>query len=158
MSNEFLKAADDARRLLAGFSAVATVADAFEKVGGLQQAKAEAEKAIPKLKAEAAAASAELAQARADLKQAKEDAKDIVAKANDAASGILADAQRKAVEAAEASDAASASAKATLDAMFAGADARIADLQAAHDKLAGEVKDLEARADRARAYLQKLAT
>ena len=43
MSNELLQAADEARRLLSGFTAVQTVADALAKVGGLQQAQAEAD-------------------------------------------------------------------------------------------------------------------
>lgn len=40
--NEFLQAADDARRLLAGFKAVAVVADAFEHAGRVIQARDEA--------------------------------------------------------------------------------------------------------------------
>lgn len=81
MSNEFLQASDDARRLLAGFAAVQTVADAFAKVGTLQQAQAEAESALASLTDARDAARADLVAARAELDKVTTDTQALVAQA-----------------------------------------------------------------------------
>lgn len=97
--NELLKAADDAKRLLSGFKAIATVADAFEKVGQLQQAKTEAESSLATLQAA-------ITQAKTEVAHAKTKASDLVAKgeakadellraAEDAAKQMLDDAEAK---------------------------------------------------------------
>jgi chromosome segregation ATPase len=96
MSNEFLKAADDARVLLRGFNAVATLANAFEKAGSIVQAMEEAEKALPALQADTESAKAELKQAKADTQKAKDDAKKVTAEAKQVADGIVSAASVKA--------------------------------------------------------------
>ena len=74
MSNEFLQAADDARRMLRGFAAVEQVAKAFEQVGTLQQAGVEAQAALVKLQAD-------LDATRAKVVGAQAEAADVVARA-----------------------------------------------------------------------------
>jgi esterase/lipase len=116
MSNEYLQAAQDAKRLLSGFAAVATVAAAFEKVGSLQQAQDEAENALAILQGQIAAAKDELAAAGVSLAgvndaaltataEAKSTAEHIVFVAQQAADGIVMQAKQFADEAATASEA-----------------------------------------------------
>lgn len=157
MSNEFLQAADDARKLLRGFAAVQQVADAFDKAGSAVQAQAEAEAALeatkPKLlkakeaveKAKQAAIDAQVQadQIRADAQA--EAAAIVVAAKGDAASIVaVADEHRKAQETLLESAVLSISVETT---------AKIAE----RDAMILEVTDLERRADEARAYLAKLA-
>lgn len=156
MSNEFLKAADDAKRLLKGFAGIQQVADAFEKAGSAIQAQEEAEKAIPKLQAEAAELITAVGQAKLDVKSAKQDAKDIVAKAQEAAEGILLDANNKAQLVKSEADNFYSTTKTGCEAMVNQAMAKVDEAVAQRDAMAAEVKDLEARADKARAYLAKL--
>lgn len=58
--NNLIQAAADARRLLKGFAGIAAVADAFEDVGKLQQAKGEAEAALDVLRNQFAEVQAEI--------------------------------------------------------------------------------------------------
>jgi chromosome segregation ATPase len=156
MSNEFLKTADDAKRLLKGFAAIQTVADAFEQVGSLQQAKTEAEKAIPKLQAQVSEVNAELDKAKADVKAAKAEAKDIVSKAKDGAEQIIAEAQRKSEEIAAASALSLNQAKTKEAEAVAGAQDLVSQLEAKRNALNTEVATLEAKVEKAKSYIAKL--
>lgn len=92
MSNEFIQAADDANRLLNGFAAVRTVADAFAKVGLLQQAQAEAEAALAEAAAAIADARAELCAAKTEGEQVLAETQAVVAQAALRAAGTVNDA------------------------------------------------------------------
>ena len=118
MANEFLSAADDVRRLLRGFAGAQAAADAFEKVGSLQQAGDEAAARLAKLQPQIAAAQAELAALRAE--------KDVV-HADQRASELLADAQARAAAA------------------TAQAQSEVEQARAQRDALVAEVADLERR-------------
>ena len=154
---EMTQAADDARRLLRGFRAFEEVAKALDAAGSALQAKEEAEKALAAIAPQLMDAQAELIVFKAQVKMAKQDAKDIVAKANEAADGIRLDATIKAEQIAGAVEVAKADAFAQITDAADRADAELQSKQAQRDALGVEVLDLEARADKARKYLAKLA-
>ncbi len=155
--SDFLKAADDARRLLRGFKAFEEVAAALEMAGIAQQTKAEAESKLAFLltKIETAKVEAEEQAGKnaAAIAAAEQRAADIVAAAGAKALTIVADAQAEAAETAAIVSREKLAAEERLAADVAAAAAA----QIQRDELAAEVKDLEARAEKARAYLAKLA-
>jgi chromosome segregation ATPase len=156
MSNTYIKAADDALRFLKGFAAIKEVADAFAEVGSLQQARTEAEAALPGLRAQADAARAELKQAQDDAQQVKDKAKKTTAEAKQVADGIVSAASSKADSVKAAADSYyETTVQATKQAEADAALRALADT-ATRAAIEVEVKDLEARAEKARAYLAKL--
>jgi colicin import membrane protein len=155
--SDFLKAADDARRLLRGFKAFEEVAAALEMAGIAQQTKAEAESKLAFLltKIETAKVEAEEQAGKnaETVAAASKRAEEIVAAAGAKAVAIVADAQTKA---ANETQKAVADRKAAEDAR-AAAFAEAAEVMTKRDALLAEVSDLEKRVDKARAYLAKLA-
>lgn len=153
---DFLKAAADARRLLAGFKAIDQVAAAFEHVGSLQQATDEAQTQLDKLRAEIDTAKVRLAQLQSDRAQAQKSATSVLMQAEEAAR-----AQRDAAsqEAAAVVDAAHQQA-ADIVAQAEVERAKVMDAaEAAHQMVQtaqAETKALEARAEKARTYINKL--
>ena len=153
---DFLKAAADARRLLAGFKAIDQVAAAFENVGSLQQAMTEAQVALSELRAEVETTKAHRAQLHADRDHAQKAAQSVLMQAEEAAR-----AQR---------EAASQEAAAIVDAAHLQADDIVAQAEAERKKameaaeaaleqvkaVQAETRALEARAEKARAYINKL--
>lgn len=97
MSNDLIKAADDARRLLRGFKAFAEVADALESVGQLELRAKEATNILVGLQAQVAAAQTNLEVTRLETLEIMADAKSaagkLTAKAEVKASEILGAAQ-----------------------------------------------------------------
>lgn len=157
MSNEFIKAADDARRLLRGFRAFEEVAAALAKTGEIVQARAEAETALAALQpqiAEARAAVSEaMAQADKILADAREEGERITGAAGAKALVLVADAETSAQNIVFEAE----GVKVKAEELRAVAHKEAADALDKRDLLAAEVKDLEARAEKARAYLAKLA-
>lgn len=157
MSNDFLKAADDARRLLRGFKAFEEVAAALEAAGIAEQSKTEALKDVESLRVQIASEKAELAAAKKDAAEARAKAKELIEQAELKAAALLEHTQQKAIAAAEKvrgeADAYLAAKTAEVDAVVnqqRKAEARVGSLSV-------EVKELEARVEKARAYLAKLA-
>ena len=155
--SEFLKAADDARRLLRGFKAFEEVAKALELAGVADQRKAEAESKLAFLLVQIETAQAEAdekaAKHAADEAAAKQRADEIVAAAGAKALQIVADAQTTAANA----ELQAASVTRAAEERLALANAEVAVVQSSREDLAAEVKDLEERAEKARKYLAKLA-
>lgn len=153
----FLKAADDARRLLRGFKAFEEVATALESAGKAEQTKAEAESKLAFLLVQIETAKIEaaeqVAQNAAMLAEAQKQAEQITAAASAKAMALVADAQTQAVNIELAAEGVKAKAQALLAQAQAEVD-QAADKRAA---LAAECDALEKRADKARAYLSKLA-
>lgn len=157
MSNDFLKAADDARRLLRGFKAFEEVAAALEAAGIAEQSKTEALKDVESLRVQIASEKAELAAAKKDAAEARAKAKELIEQAELKAAALLEHTQQKAIAAAEKvrgeADAYLAAKTAEVDSVVnqqRKAEARVGSLSV-------EVKELEARVEKARAYLAKLA-
>ena len=157
MSNEFLQAADDAKRLLSGFAAVATLAAAFEKVGSLQQAQGEAEAALAAMLPKVAEAMAQVTQAEENMRAAEREAMVIVANAKAQAADIAIDAQNKADLVLANAESNAAGVRATVQAALDSAEHDIAEAAAKRDAIYAECEALEIRANDARAYLAKLA-
>lgn len=152
-----IKAADDARRFLRGFKAFEEVAAALEHVGTLEQRAAEARQVLAELQPQIEAAKAEAASAEVKaasiIGDAQIHAEQIKVAAAAKAEALVADADTKAqniVLQAQAD-------KTKAEDARAAATAETAEVLTKRDKLLIEVKDLEARADKARAYLAKLA-
>lgn len=156
--NEYLKAADDAKRLLAGFKAVATVADAFEKVGQLQQAGGEAQATLTQARGELIAAKTELDSAKAKAQETRTNADELMRK-TESHVAMLKDEATK--EAAAVVASAKEQAKATRDQLQMDCDAAnqaVSDAQAKRDALNAEVNLLENKLDTLKAQAAKLLT
>lgn len=156
MSNSNLKAADDARRLLRGFAGIAEVADAFERVGSLQQAESECTASLAKLRDELTAThnaieAAELEALRVRA-EAEREAEQAAAAASAKAMALVADAQTQAVNI----ELAAEGIKAQAQALLAAAQAETQQATAKRDALEAECAELDKRAAKARAYLAKL--
>ena len=108
--SQLMKAADECRKLLRGFQAFEEVASALERVGSIEQAQKEAEKAIASLNKQIADAKDDLVRIQAENAEAKAKAKvdiekrleeasaealDIVFKAKAEAKNVIEDAQLK---------------------------------------------------------------
>ena len=156
MSNEYLKAADDAKRLLAGFKAVATVADAFEKVGSLVQAEKEATKALADINKQLEAARKDLSALGAAAASTKEESEILLAEAKRSAKETVDAATKKA-------NAILAAGNEQRDALVTSAEAMMA---TARDKAQAyeldvsvkikELADLEEKIEKVRAQAAKL--
>lgn len=156
-ATDMIKGADDARRLLRGFKALDDLAVLLDSAGAAVQAKEEADIALAGLREQIAALHVELEQAGAAVLAAKDDAKGIVANAKAAASDIVTNAER---DAAAKMDDAAAGAIARLAGYHAEIEKSLATLEALKKDaadVAGEVQALEARAEKARTYIAKLA-
>lgn len=157
MSNEFIKAADEARRLIRGFQALDSVAAALDKAGAAIQAKTEAEAALSGLHKEIADAHAQLDAAKADAKaeidNAKAKAKKIVDDAAAKADELILGAQAKLDAERAKYEADVQKAAHDLAAALAAAD----EAEARRDTALRELADIEAKIEKARAYLAKLA-
>lgn len=152
-----IKAADDARRLLRGFKAFEEVAAALEAVGTLEQRAAEANKVLadlaPQIEAGKAEVAAAYAKADAIVLDAKADAEKVAGVAGAKAMTLVADAETKAQDILLEAE----GIKVRAEEVRAVAHAEAAEALTKRDKLAAEVKDLEARAEKARNYIAKLA-
>jgi predicted nucleic acid-binding Zn-ribbon protein len=157
MSNEFLQAADDANRLLAGFSAVKTLADAFAKVGQIQQVQAEAEARLAELNPKVDQARAQIAEAEATLRAAELQARTLVADAQAEASVILVNAQAEAQTVQAGADSYVLQKHVEADTAFVAAQAALQAVAEQHAAISLEVQAFETRVAEARAYLAKLA-
>ena len=156
MSNQFVQAADDARRLLRGFKAFEEVAQALELTGNVVQAKAEAEATLAALQPQIEAAKAELADVKAQAKAAKAKSADTVDAAERQADLVTASAQAKADDLMAAAAQAMAQAKAdAADLAVAGA-AALAKATEARDAVAAETQALQAKLDELKAQATKL--
>lgn len=156
--SDYLKAADEARKILRGFKAFEEVATALELAGTSVQAKAEAEAALVVLRSDIATAVRDVADAKAEAERARVAANKATADAKTAADGIVAGARSKADAIVSAAEALAESKAETGQLAQADADTLLALTGAKADALLAEVKDLEARAENARAYLTKLAS
>ncbi len=157
MSNNFLKAADDAKRLLRGFKAFEEVAAALEMAGIAEQSKAEALKDVESLRAQIASEQAELAAAKKDVAEARAKTKELIEQAELKAAALLDQAKQNAISEAEKIR---GDADAYLAAKTAEADRVLnqrREVEACIDSLSVEAKELEARVEKARAYLATLA-
>lgn len=156
MSNEFLQTADAARRLLAGFSAVAEVAKAFEDVGRLEQRKAELEPAVLGLKAEHDNLTQDLADARAAIDAAKLEASSVRINADAEAARVMADARAAAARLADESEEQRRLALAEHDRAVVAQGEELQALRGQRDTLAQELSDLESKIERARAKMAEI--
>jgi hypothetical protein len=152
-----IKAADDARRLLRGFKAFEEVAAALEAAGTIEVRVAEAQKLLADLGPQIDAAKGDLAEVQAQAVQirtaAKEKAEIIAGTAGAKALTLMADAEAKAQEIVLEAE----GIKVRAEEVRAVAHKEAADALGKRDLLAAEVKDLEARAEKARNYIAKLA-
>jgi colicin import membrane protein len=156
MSNEFIQAADEARRLLRGFKSFDEVAQALELTGNVVQARAEAEAALEALKPQIETAKTELAEIKAQAKAAKAKSADAVEASERQADRVLASAQGKADDLMAAAAQAMAKAKAdAADLAMAGA-AALAKAIEARDAVAAETTALQAKLDTLKAQATAL--
>lgn len=155
MSNN-LKAADDVRRLLRGFAGLAEVAEAFERVGTLDQAEAEATKRLAELRAAVAEETQLLAVRRDEAAKIKADAKVQAEQATGAAQAkaltIVADAQTAAAN----TELAAEQIKAQAQALLAQAQAEVMAALTKREQLEADCDALEKRLATAQAQIAKL--
>ena len=157
MSNLYLQAAEDAKGLLSKFETVKKVAEAFALVGGLQQAQAEVEAALPKAQAELAMVRNDVANEKVMLDTIRAEAKKTTANAKTVAEGIVEAAHAKAKAAIHEAEVSVLEVQGRERTTTANAAAEVAAATTKRDELLAEVKELESRADKARRYLSKLA-
>lgn len=156
MSN-LKQSADDARRLLRGFKAFEEVATALDNAATLEQRESELKTSIEVLSKERDGLAGEVREAKERVAKARDAANTTLDKANAAAEAARNDAATAAFElitkAREEASTIVSAAQAAADTLSRQAT----EVAAVRDKLAAEVKDLEARAEKAQAYLKKLA-
>lgn len=145
--NELLQAAEDAQRLLRGFTGVQVVADALARAGTVEQQRVEAQTALDALQPQIVAARADLAQLQADAElvtsKAQEiatritaDAYALVAEASAKAQALVLDAQVEALHAKAQAESFVASCAAEVDKRMAMVQAASDELTALNDKIA----------------------
>jgi chromosome segregation ATPase len=147
MSNKYLEAADEARRLLQGFSAVQKVADAFEEVGMLEQARTEAQAALDALQPQIADAKAQITTAEETMRAAELQAATLVAEAEDKAAKVATDAQAVLAEAQSKAQGIESGAAEVADRVVSLAHANADEAIAKRDALAAETATLQAKLD-----------
>jgi hypothetical protein len=152
----YLQAADDARRFLRGFAAIKELADAFESVGTLEQARTEADAALARLAPQIAVATTQVADAEKVMREADLYVLNKAADAQAAAEAVLAAAYAEAVTVRADAEALVEKAKAQAGGILSEAERLALDVSDVRDKMQAEVKALELRAADARAYLAKL--
>lgn len=154
--NEYLQAADDANRLLRGFAGVQKIADAFGKVGQLQQAGDEAEARLKSLAANVETSRGMLSVAEQSLKEARASARDVLQSADKHA----ANAQREAVEAVaqtrQECDRLVKAARVDANAVLTEARAEVAKINERQRALSNEVAELVKKRDEHAAFIAKL--
>lgn len=156
MSNEFIQAAEDANRLLAGFSAVATLSAAFAQAGKVQQAQAEAEARLAELQPMLGKAKDDIAHAEQTLRAAELEAKQVIADAETQAITIKSMAQKEATEIVSDAFNKADEIRGQCEANTNAANEHVASITAQHTAISLEVEALESRVEKARAYLAKL--
>jgi len=156
MSNEFIQAADDARRLLSGFRAIETVAAAFEKAGSVEQARAEAEAALAALLPQIEAGKAALAEARVQAKAVAAKAADVEAAASVRAAEITDAALIEANELKAAAASVLADAKTQVAELVAASDRSLAVATEARNAVEAETMALQAKLDALKAQAAAL--
>lgn len=156
MSNEYIQATDDARRLLRGFKAFEEVARALELAGTAQQAQSEAEKALAGLNAQIEAAKVEQAEAKAAAKDAKAKAADAMAESKEKANGIVAEAQAQADAIKAESQAMLERANAEAEAIVTRATNAASVVRSQRDALDAEVNELQGKLDNLQAQIKKM--
>jgi cell division septum initiation protein DivIVA len=153
---DYLKAAADARRLLAGFKAIDTVAAAFEHVGDLERAGAEAKTRLDQLTIENQAARDLLTATKAEAHGVKAKAAAALEEAKKKAEGIVAEAHAAAGRTARQADEDASSVLAAAEELRVTAEKAVRAAEVERDRLLAEVKALEARVEKARQYIAKL--
>lgn len=157
MSNEFIQAADDARRLLRGFAAIETVAAAFENVGQLEQRKGEVEALLKELAKEVQGATDTLRDTIEKVEIANAEAKRMTADAKVVADGIKSSAEARLRAAEEHAASIVREAQIAKDNVTTLAEIHLGEIEVQRNVLLAEVEALEARAAEAKAYLAKLS-
>ena len=156
MASDLIKAADDARRLLRGFTALAQVAEALEQVGQLEQRGVEAQARLDALLPQ-------IEVAKTDVLVAKGKAKQITADAEEKATKLVAAAEVSATKTVvKAEDEAQAKQMLAERSLAQAADREAAALASAaraletRDALLKECEALEVRLAKAQASVAKL--
>lgn len=154
---DYTQTAEDARRLLRGFAAVESLAKAFDEAGQLEQTITTNKVAAGAAQAELASLRERVAQENAVLAAVREQvaAKEVAAKAE--ADRIVAAAHAEAKAAIIAAEASVLEVQELERTATSNAEAAAAAALDQRDKLLAEVTELEQRAEKARAYLTKLA-
>lgn len=145
MSNEYIQAADDANRLLAGFAAVQTVAAAFAKVGSLQQAEEEARAALEVLQAQALIAGEQRDAAKLEAESLTDRMATLQSDAQAQAFAVVTEAQDKADKLVVDAEESAQSTRAAANLYFTRADTEVKGLQELATSLRSQVSDLEAK-------------
>ena len=156
MSNEFIQAADDARRLLRGFKAFEEVAQALELTGNVVQARAEAAAALEALQPQVETAKADLAELKAQAKAAKAKSAEALEAAKLQADLVTASAQAKADDLIATAVQALAKAQAEAADVALASVAVHAKAELARDAVAAETTALQAKLDKLKAQAAKL--
>jgi hypothetical protein len=156
MSNKFIRAADDARRLLQGFKAVQEVADAFELAGTVMQAQAEAQAALDAFRPQLEAAKAELANVKSAAKAEHAKSLKALGESKSQADLVLKAAQDKADDLLSAARLTLAHAKTEADEIQAAAAEALELSRKARDAVAEEIVALQGKLDELRSAAAKL--
>ena len=156
MSNKFIRAADDARRLLQGFKAVQEVADAFELAGTVMQAQAEAQTALDALKPQLEAARAELTNVKSAAKAEHVKSLKALGESKSQADLVIKAAQDKADDLLSAARLTLAHAKTEADEIQAAAAEALELSRKARDAVAEEIVALQAKLDELKATAARL--
>jgi chromosome segregation ATPase len=155
--SKVIKAADEVRKLTKMFQGLADVVEVLDRVGSVEQAEQEAKARIDKLNAEVLVANEGISAAHSEAKRVLDEAKVKADELIDEGKRELASALNAAADhqanAIDKCNAIALDAQARIDA----ASAKVADLETQHAAVAAEVVELEKRAEKARAYLAKLA-
>lgn len=156
--NKILKAADEVKKLHRMFKALGEVVDVLDAVGSLEQAEGEAKARIARINDEVSAAQEAIVEARSQaaviVSAGEAKADELLAAAEQSARQLLEEAEAKVVAANASADSIIATAQIGVENLTA----KGADIKAQHDALSAEVAELENRAEKARAYLAKLAS
>ena len=155
--NKILKASDDVKKLHRMFQSLGEVVEVLDSIGSVEQAENEAKVRIEKLSKEAEAIVAKVNASNVEAQEIVAAAKvkydEIVGEAEVAAQNVAEAAKAQADAAMSNSKSATDTAVESLAAIRADADAEVVKRDAA----LAEVLELEKRAEKARAYLLKLA-
>jgi PHD/YefM family antitoxin component YafN of YafNO toxin-antitoxin module len=157
MSNRFIEAAAEARRMLVGFAAIATVSEVLADAGSVIQAQTEAEQALAKLQADITTAKDELAvasQAKVVVDASAAETRALALTAYDHASS---EAARILAQANADAQSIVADANARAGAALDNAGVEVAELTQQRNNLADEVGRLTAALDKLKAAAAALA-
>lgn len=156
--NKTLKTADEVRKLTKMFQALGDVVETLDRIGSVEQAEDEIKARILKLQAEAEVVESGLQAARAEAQQivaeAQAKADEIAGEAEVAARNTLDQARAQEAACLATAKQATENAQQALEELRLAADEQVARKEKAEEDLA----EIEKRADKARNYLQKLAS